>query len=375
MLGTKHYDQVGKKESYRRRMHRRRQQDHEDTNETLPLTTTTTSPLLDSADKNPRGCGNCRKLWQGRILALSRIQKVLLVVSLTAFAVWFIRQLFYWIPRIERPLEGHPYWRALIFNPWRYMYAKYWDPVRPTALRRFVMTRETAFVVNLDRSVERWTQFQRVNGDDDNEEEPPMQRFPAHEWRKADDNPAHDDGHIQLQQHWENRYPFLKLSAAKGNYGDAGCSLSHLLLWQEKLVDGDQDYIFVLEDDVEILEPLKRRTKIDGSSGTHYVIDAPNDADIVFLAQTALKRVNVSWAGSQHEPAVRLLGGFGTLGYIITREGAQKMMDRLGSSRHPLDITFFAEPSMRIYLPASGQWPAVLHFHTPSTRLGLNENN
>lgn len=297
------------------------------------------------------------------IIGFSLMNKIIVALSVAFFGWWFIRELLYWIPRIEQPFEKYPYWRAMIFNPIRYVHAKYLDPVRPASVRHFAMTQSTAFVINLDRSSQRMKQFWWVNSAGG--VAPMIQRFPAHEWTTS----INDTETIRIQEYWQQQYPFLKISARKGNYGDAGCSLSHLLLWKETLLDGNQEYIFVFEDDAQLLNPL-RQSSVGNGSYPH--IDAPDVADIIFLAHPASKRVNVTWTGSE-EPATRLLGGFGTWGYIMTREGAQKMLACLQTSRKPVDLSFFAAAPMRIYLPISSQFPTVLHNQMPSTRLGLNK--
>lgn len=362
-------------------IHQRRH-DNETSLSSLPLhqaATTKTKDVTGSGKSRSRRAlfrilGVARMLWKAW-QSLSVPTRIALLVSF-GVAGWFVvRELLYWIPRIEKPLEAHPYWKAIIFNPLRYVHAKYLDADHPKSIRQFVMTPERAFFLNMDRSEQRKLEFQRMNQIDD-KGTILVKRFSAHEW--VGDEEDHNKGNVtakrKLQKYWEDRYPFLKLSAQEKHYGDAGCSIAHLLLWQEKLIDSNQDYIFVFEDDVRFLSPLRpRSSKINKINNTDYpIIEAPDVADIVLLVNSAMKRVEVPWEGST-EPAVRVLGGFGTVGYIVTRVGALKLMEWLRTSRKPLDISFFAASSLRVYLPVSHQWPAVRHESKYSTRIGLNE--
>ena len=96
---------------------------------------------------------------------------------------------------------------------------------------------------------------------------PFIQRFSAHQWMEDDDggvtNIARNSMQkARIQEEWEGKYPFIKTSAKNQKYGDAACTLSHLLLWKEKLIDDARlDYIFVFEEDVRIVDPfLHNRT-------------------------------------------------------------------------------------------------------------------
>lgn len=273
---------------------------------------------------------------------------VLTLVLLGGSGRFLIQRILYWISHIEKPLEGYPYWRARVFNPIRCLQAYLDNPIK---VKSFIMTSDNAFVLNMDHSTQRMKHFQQWNP------EGIVQRFSAHTWT----------GVTNMEKYWQDHYPFLKRSVQKGDYGDAGCSFSHLVLWQEKLLDTNQEYLFVFEDDAKLLEPLQR---VHGSS--HPTIQGPDTADIIFLAAPALKRVNVFWKDAS-EPAVRVVGGYGTWGYIITRAGALKMTESLRSSHDPLDLSLFASSAIKVYLPLASQWPAVEHQKTPSTRLGLNK--
>ncbi|KAL3938712.1 MAG: hypothetical protein SGARI_001634, partial [Bacillariaceae sp.] len=232
------------------------------------------------------------------------------------------------------------------------------------------MTNGTAFVINLAKDKARMQSFQKKN----QKAMSVIQRFPAHQWWTKTRAEAEESSGAaameswKVQQEWEPRYPFLKIATQTGKYGDAACALSHLLLWKEKLLDNkqtntntndqdDSDYLFVFEDDAQLLEPL-----LSGHS-----IVAPDLADIVFLASPALKRVDVPWKAPIYDPTLveklgpvttHVVGGYGAWGYIITRRGVQKMLEFMRRSVEPTDISLFLPADVRVFLPIQGQWPA-----------------
>lgn len=298
--------------------------------------------------------------------------------------------------------------REKLLHPFRYLHARYIDR-RPKwgQSKSFAIRDGNAFVINLNTDTARMQHFQAMNNPVMNE----IRRFPAHQWttrtkihnnnnnkngKKDNDmkgntgDTEEDEEHrMNVQKLWASKYPFLGHSMKHEKYGDAACSLSHILLWKEQLLDAptsdNKDYIFVFEDDAQILEPLLlKRT-----------IQAPDIADVIFLMESATKRVAVPWDRSSegmiavedasstvllstmmNANATRVLGGYGAWGYIITREGAQKMISYLEHSMTHVDLSFTAAPNVRVYLPdQDGQWPAVFHTlpgNDNSSRLGVN---
>lgn len=296
-----------------------------------------------------------------------------LIIGITLLITIAIRHLMPSIiaftKNIERPFEDNPHLRAKVFNPLRYFHAAFVDQRPRREARSFALRDGNAFVINLDGDNDLMNVFSLTN-------EPAMpfiKRFPAHKWIDGGAvTSTHNMQKIQIQKEWEKKYPFIKTSARNQKHGDAACTLSHLLLWKEKLIDAHVEYIFVFEDDVKIIDPFLHSQ----------TIQAPDVADIVFLAPSALKQVYVPWQQADRndilqqtdEFATRVIGGWGTQGYIITRNGAIKMIKHMEKSRDPIDIALFEAASVRIYLPAStSQWPAVLHTKGGSSRIGTNE--
>eukprot|EP00980_Cylindrotheca_fusiformis_P017000 scaffold5177_cov103-Cylindrotheca_fusiformis.AAC.2 len=242
-----------------------------------------------------------------------------------------------------------PYWRAKIHNPFRTFHAMYIEKHRPQSLKTFHLTNTTGFVLNLDRDKDRLAVFRKRNPSF-------IQRFPAHQWTTTDPEK------VKLQQYWGTKFPWIKIAGEMGKPGDAACSLSHLLLWKEKLLDNvnGQDYIFVFEDDIRIKKPSLRTNK--------HIVQAPDVADIVFLMSSATKLVRVPWKERNSDDdktswnvSNRVIGGYGAFGYIITRQGAEKMMKFLATYREPIDLSFFGSTSVHVYTPEK-EWPLVGHY-------------
>ena len=170
-----------------------------------------------------------------------------------------------------------------------------------------------------------------------------------------------------------DQYPALQYLAEHDGMGSAACSLSHLRLFQH-LLDHQEaqqqqhDYMFVFEDDIEILDPLL-------DSG---VVMAPNNADLVLLSEASLGHVNVSWRKKgrgilraaatnddnqklSNKNAIRVTSGYTAWGYIITKRGARIILDEYKHERtEPMDVYFFKNPNLKVYLPTS-DWPVVAH--------------
>ena len=258
------------------------------------------------------------------------------------------------VMNLETPFRN-PYWRAALFNPVRTLQARYWDD-KPQQIKTFSLTPQNAFVLNMDRDYKRLQQFRSKNPEI-------IQRVAAHEWITLDKknssyNQTLSNATIWQQHYWELRYPWIQMASRIGKVGDAACSLSHVSLWKEKLLDAaGQDYLFVFEDDAILTESLTR----------NHTIQAPDNADIVLLTEGATKRVAIPF---QSATVTRVIGGYGTLGYLITRQGALKMLDFLQRSREPVDLSFFEASVVKVYLPTS--WPLVHHSGIQSSRININ---
>lgn len=164
------------------------------------------------------------------------------------------------------------------------------------------------FVINLDRSTERWHDlstrakaagFQPV-------------RFAAID---GQDLPAADLARLRALQ--SGSYPVLSA-------GELGCFLSHRALWQAHLASG-KDWALILEDDVHFsgLAPLLDHARW-----------LPEDADLVkceaFPEKARLgppRDAALTDAAPKGIALVRLRGRYhGTGGYFLSRRGAAKLL-------------------------------------------------
>lgn len=83
---------------------------------------------------------------------------------------------------------------------------------------------------------------------------------------------------------------------------------------------------------MKVLKPLASRLQLD----------APDVDDIVILMPSAVKQVSVPFKGSNNEKvAHRVIGGFGSFGNVITRNGVLKLLQSiLPKRRQPIDLAF-----------------------------------
>jgi GR25 family glycosyltransferase involved in LPS biosynthesis len=246
------------------------------------------------------------------------------------------------------------------------------------------MKYNSTFVVNLDSDKERWVAFQSVNQKriEDIQRIPattlihhgelllPLTQKQSKESEVEKGAIIEDDAdavELKTQQMYFDQYPALQYLAKHDGVGSAACSLSHLRLFQHLLDhDAHYDYMFVFEDDIEILDPLL-------DSG---VVMAPNNADLILLSEASLGHVNVSWRKKgrgiraatkddnqklSNKNAIRVTSGYSAWGYIITKRGARIILDEYKHERtEPMDVYFFKNPNLKVYLPTS-DWPVVAH--------------
>ena len=267
----------------------------------------------------------------------------------------------------------------MLFLPLRYLRVKWIDPL-PTHERKFVMRYNSTFVLNLESDKERWSFFQRVN----QKRMKDIQRIPStriHPELSAKIQGKvmgqkvimfGDNTELKTQQMYFEKYRVLKYLAKHDGMGTAACSLSHLRLLQDLLDQDASDYMFVFEDDIEILNSLLD----DG------VVMAPNNADVVLLSACSMGHVSVSWQKKRRirrtaiatndnttfpanpihiSNAIRVTSGYSAWGYIITKRGAQILLHEYKNERtEPFDVYIFKNANLKVYQPTS-DWPVVVH--------------
>lgn len=111
-----------------------------------------------------------------------------------------------------------------------------------------------------------------------------------------------------------------------------GCALSHYKAWT-KLIESDEKYAYVFEDDVQFLT--------DKSSNVFSELDALSaNLDIVCLAnrRQSLKRFKVADCGQNSDLVVLKGNDFGAEGYFISKHAAQTLLAH--PHRHEYEVDF-----------------------------------
>lgn len=174
------------------------------------------------------------------------------------------------------------------------------------------------YLINLDRSAERLAlmaeTFSQLGLD--------FVRIPAVDGRQIDQ--------AELNSCVAGEGRFYRLGS-----GEIGCFLSHRKFW-EIVATGEDDYAIVFEDDVHLSQVAK-----EVLSQADWI---PAGADIVKL-ETTLIRTLVDRT-SDHRVAdrriVRLRGSHqGTAGYIVSRNGARKLLSMSETFADPVDQFMF----------------------------------
>lgn len=99
------------------------------------------------------------------------------------------------------------------------------------------------------------------------------------------------------------------------NKPGVGCFLSHIKIWEEMLKN-NQDWVLVLEDDVELDSNFK-------NNYTNFINHIGLDTDLVLLGYTLLRH-----APKRKENKLKIEGLFwGTHCYLISKEGARKALE------------------------------------------------
>lgn len=126
-------------------------------------------------------------------------------------------------------------------------------------------------------------------------------------------------------------HPYLKYfrhdNGSMHRRGIMGCALSHYTIWEELTVDCQYDTYVVLEDDVVLAKDFKNRLD-------EYIKQINERMDFVFIGMTVEKdNYDSSRNIYQHvqsysiHPLTRSLFAGGAFGYIITKNGANKLID------------------------------------------------
>jgi GR25 family glycosyltransferase involved in LPS biosynthesis len=133
--------------------------------------------------------------------------------------------------------------------------------------------------------------------------------------------------------------------------GFIGCALSNYNLWINLIKDNLNDFYVIFEDDIILVNQFKEKF--------NYVIDNINKiidkADIIFLGYTSynndlnndIDNINISFNNFDNN---NYLGG--TFSYIITKNGAYKMLDYIEKNgiKHGIDYLFKINKQLNIFI-------------------------
>lgn len=134
--------------------------------------------------------------------------------------------------------------------------------------------------------------------------------------------------------------------------GEIGCALSHYKIYK-RIVELDLDLSIIFEDDVALPWHFKETIK-------NIVRSVPSDLDLLLLGYHInpyiKERSACSFWGRHrlyaHYSAVRLIEmGYGTYAYLITKNGAEKLIKTLESEKlvHPIDHYTGNEKYLNMY--------------------------
>lgn len=191
------------------------------------------------------------------------------------------------------------------------------------------------FVINLDRRPDRWEKFQK------NDIGLNYVRFPAIDGSKLVSTP-------QLQRIFDNNDYNMRT-------GMVGCAISHIKLCVELVNQEEQDFYCILEDDIDLVPNFKQKFVQIISQLT------PGEWDMIYLGHHIFpkhrkdehydKEANpVAEKWSRAKSLQISMGGTG--GYVISKEGAKKLLDfidRTGMTNGIDTVQQKAADDMNIY--------------------------
>lgn len=186
------------------------------------------------------------------------------------------------------------------------------------------------FVINLERSTDRWENIQRAFHEDS------LTRISGVDGRKWESGEYHMNGRPVFKDGIVETLVESKIFSPKSTSMfpwvpcEVGCALSHMKVWR-RIIEDEIPWSIVLEDDAEPTDGV-----IGGLQASLLrEFPLPDDAEVVFLhgADTPHKAIVI-------DDNNRLLGGFGNVGYAISLEGAKRAV----------------KASLPMYYPCDFQW-------------------
>jgi len=173
------------------------------------------------------------------------------------------------------------------------------------------------YVINLDRSVERW---KRISGQLDS-------LSLSYERISAVEGAALPDFREAF-----NAASFKLIARHDLVPGEAGCSLSHIRIWEKILAD-NMPYALILEDDVVVEGPLVQFLNSNCFRGFDYLKIDTDKANYPYSYTTMSEVSTKDFTLTECDPVPFLTGG-----YIISNKGARIFLNSSRGMYYPVDI-------------------------------------
>lgn len=200
------------------------------------------------------------------------------------------------------------------------------------------------FVLNLDRSKERWEQASSVMTDAGLD----VQRFAAVDGRQLSIEELHKES--------------TKIATFLQPRGVIGCYLSHKKFWN-MVVDKDLDAAIVFEDDVELVDGFKEKLEANLAKLRE---EKPEDQDFDVILLGAIGRVHPQakdaigslffshYIGGKRP--LKLINDYryqprrpaGTHAYMVSRKGAEKLLKLCSKATYHVDLDAWRHPELDI---------------------------
>jgi len=176
------------------------------------------------------------------------------------------------------------------------------------------------YVINLERSKDRLDMFIKMNkkhiGD--------VNVFKAVDGKELNIEKQGDDMYkIKLNKYechlssWKSKRIHNKGLMTNGEFG---CAITHMLLYKQLLNDKECDCYMILEDDVYCL--------VNENMFKEYMDDLPNDFDLIQLSTSQWYPYSQYYQSvNKHYSNIYKRYFNGTMSYIISKKGAQKIID------------------------------------------------
>jgi GR25 family glycosyltransferase involved in LPS biosynthesis len=149
----------------------------------------------------------------------------------------------------------------------------------------------------------------------------------------------------QIEENVE-MYELFKINDFGNRKGFIGCALSHYNIWIDLLKDNTNDYYYIFEDDIVLSDNFTKYFKDIGD----VMVDFHNKIDILFLGyHNSVKNDNITTVEVCNFKNHKYIGG--TFSYIITKRGAQKMINYIISNgiRHGIDYVIKINKELLIF--------------------------